>query len=74
MSADIKVPMVRPRSWYEIGQLAERLIKLSYPELLENPGPFPLADFIEFKMKDVMKFGYEVSELPRNRSRYGPPK
>jgi hypothetical protein len=64
MSADIKVPMVRPRSWYEIGQLAERLIQLSCPELIENPGPFPLADFIEFQMKEAMKFEYEISELP----------
>lgn len=64
MSADLKVPVVQPRSWYKIGKAAEKLIRLSCPELLENPGPFPLADFIEFKMNEIMKFGYEISELP----------
>lgn len=64
MSADLKVPVVQPRSWYKIGKSAEMLIRLSCPELLENPGPFPLADFIEFKMNDIMQFGYEISELP----------
>lgn len=64
MSADIKVPIVLPRSWYKIGKSAEMLIRLSYPELLKNPGPFPLADFIEFKMKQIMKFDYDFSPLP----------
>jgi hypothetical protein len=64
MSADLKVPVVMGRSWYEIGKSTELLIQRTYPELLEEPGPFPLADFVEFKMRDVMHFEYEISELP----------
>jgi hypothetical protein len=64
MSADLKVPVVRGRTWYEIGKSAELLIQRTYPELLEEPRAFPLADFIEFKMRDVMQFEYEISELP----------
>jgi hypothetical protein len=64
MSADLKVPVVRGRTWYEIGKSAELLIQRTYPELLEEPGAFPLADFIEFKMRDVMQFEYEISQLP----------
>lgn len=64
MSADMKVPMVMGRSWYEIGKSTESLTSKIYPELLIKPGPFPLADFIEFEMTDVMNFGYEISELP----------
>lgn len=64
MSADLRVPVVRGRSWYEIGKSAESLIRKTYSELLEKPGPFPLADFIEFKMRGVIQFEYEISELP----------
>lgn len=59
-----KVPVVPPRSWAEIGKVSYNLLRSVYPELLVKPAPIPIDHFFEFKMRDVLGFDYDVSELP----------
>lgn len=59
-----KVPVVPARSWAEIGKVSCKLIQSAYLELLVKPGPLPIDDFFEYKMKQVLGFDYAVSELP----------
>ncbi len=59
-----KVPVVPARSWAEIGKISFNLIKSVYPELLVKPAPLPIDHFFEFKMRGVLGFDYDVSELP----------
>lgn len=64
MSNSKKVPVVLGRSWAEIGKISFRLIQSVYPELLEKPAPLPIDDFLEFRMREVLGFDYELDELP----------
>jgi hypothetical protein len=59
-----KVPVVPARSWAEIGKASLNLIQAVYPELLIKPAPLPIDHFFEFKMREVLGFDYDVSELP----------
>ena len=64
MGRQDKVPVVPGLSCAQIEKMANRLIQLSHPNLLRDPGPFPIDDFFEFQMRSILGFDYEVRELP----------
>lgn len=64
MSSGRKVPVVPARNWAEIGRESLTLIKSVYPEFLVKPVPIPVDDFLEFRMRQVLGFNFDVSELP----------
>jgi hypothetical protein len=59
-----EVPIVPPLSWTDIEREARFLISRSYPVLLNEPGPFPVDEFFEQKLKSILGFDYDVRQLP----------
>lgn len=64
MSKGKKVPVVPAMNWFEIGRISRRLIRIVYPDHLVQPVPIPVDEFLEFKMKQVLGFDFEINELP----------
>lgn len=58
------VPIVPALSCYKIGQVAESLIKIAYPTLLQKPQPFPIDKFFEKDLPALLSYEYAVQELP----------
>lgn len=59
-----KVPEVPGRSWASIDTIAKQMILHVYPELMKNSSPFPVLNFIEFNMRNVIGYTMAVEELP----------
>lgn len=64
MRNSARVPLVPAVTWYAVGKKAERLTLQCFPQVLVDAEPFPVAEFIEFHMKDILGFEFEVQELP----------
>jgi len=59
-----KLPKVFPRSHHETAQEAYNLLKSVCPRLLKEPGKFPLVDFAEFQMPELLGYYLCVDKLP----------
>jgi len=64
MSHDGKVPVVPAMSWAKIGNIAQLFLQRTYPDLLREPGPFPVEEFIEYRMRQAWGFKLAIQELP----------
>jgi hypothetical protein len=61
------VPAVAPLSYADLERFAERLVERHYPELLEQPGAFPIQEFFEFTLEPTYGVVAGVSSrLPAN--------
>ncbi len=58
------VPIVPAKSWLDIAASARSIINDVKPGLLKAPDAFPLIDFIEFRLRDVLNFNFYVEDLP----------
>lgn len=54
------VPRVRPLSYAKIESMTQWLIRRHYPQLLQEPGAFPIDDLLEF----VLPIDYEIDVWP----------
>ncbi len=56
------VPLVAPLTRPEIEARAERLVQEYRPGLLSNPGPFPIAELLEFDLEKTCGVQFWVSD------------
>lgn len=61
-----KVPEVPGQSWAAIDQKVSRVLSAAYPHLLRSPGPFPVLDFLEFRLPQICGYTLAIEELPPN--------
>jgi len=59
-----KVPVVKARSTVEIEYKAMAFLKLTYPDLLKKPAPFPGAGFFDSgKITEILNYDYGIENL-----------
>lgn len=56
------VPKVRPRSRYAIELKARAIVEAHHPETMEGAS-FPIGDFCEFELEDLMGVSFAVEDL-----------
>jgi hypothetical protein len=61
-----RVQPVPGMPWKSIDVIVTRFIDNFYPELLNNPGEFPVQEFLELKLSKI-GYDYEIAELPHGK-------